>query len=87
MPTTLTLEDVKYLWDFYKDRDKYTSESFVIGGDYIYHPGMYPDSEYHAWVFIPREGSFEQLHKDIEAKLEGTFVEAVEEPTETESVN
>lgn len=75
MKTALSLEDVRYLWDFYKDRDKYQIESFVIGADYIYHPGLYPDSAYHAWVFIPRDSSWTQLHKDIQAKLDGTFVE------------
>jgi len=73
--TTLSLEDATYLWNFYKDRDKYTVESFVIGDKYIYYPGMYPQSEYRAWVFVPRDSTFEQLHKDIQAKLDGTYVE------------
>lgn len=75
MKTTLSLNDCIYLWDFYKDKDKYTVESFVIGDTYIYHPGLYPDSAYHAWVFIPRESSWTQLHEDIKAKLDGTFVD------------
>jgi len=54
LETSLTLEDVTYLWDFYRDKDLYTIESFVVGDPYIYHPGMYPASPYHAWVFIPR---------------------------------
>lgn len=73
MKTTLTLDDATFLWDFYKDKDKYQIESFVLGADYIYHPGLYPASPYHAWVFIPREGILPTLHKDIEAKLNGTF--------------
>jgi LCP family protein required for cell wall assembly len=72
--TTLVLEDVKYLWDFYKDRDLYEVESFVVDGTYVYHPGMYPDSAYKAWVFVPREPGFANLHADITAKLDGTFV-------------
>lgn len=85
METSLTLDDVYYLWDFYKDRSKYTFESFIVGSDYIYHPGMYPDSPYHAWVFVPINGSFEKLHEDIVAKLEGTFVsENMPEETSTE---
>lgn len=75
MYTTLTLEDVTYLWDFYKDREQYSVESFVVGNEYVYHPGMYPQSEYHAWVFIARESGFANLHADIKAKLEGTFTE------------
>ncbi len=79
--TTLTLDDCYYLWDMYKDREKYEVESFVIGSKYIYHPGMYPDSEYHAWVFIPREPGFANLHTDIEAKLNKTFVDENAQPT------
>ena len=74
MQTTLTLSDVRYLWDYYKDREIYQIESFVVDGTYVYHPGMYPDSAYSAWVFIAREPGFANLHKDIEAKLSGTFV-------------
>ncbi|OGC56334.1 hypothetical protein A3H26_01950 [candidate division WWE3 bacterium RIFCSPLOWO2_12_FULL_36_10] len=74
MSTTISLDDAYYLWDFYKDKDKYSIESFVIGDDYIYFPGLYPASPYHAWVFIPRDESFTQLHQDITDKLNGTFV-------------
>ncbi|GAI97053.1 unnamed protein product, partial [marine sediment metagenome] len=76
MYTTLTLDDVYYLWDFYKDRDNYTIESFVVGDEYIYHPGMYPQSPYHAWVFVAREPGFANLHRDIESKLNKTVESA-----------
>jgi polyisoprenyl-teichoic acid--peptidoglycan teichoic acid transferase len=69
MQTSLTLDDVYYLWDFYKDRDKYSVESFVVGSDYLYYPGMYPDSPYRAWVFIPIGDSYDKLHADIKTKL------------------
>ncbi|KKS14526.1 MAG: Cell envelope-related transcriptional attenuator domain containing protein [candidate division WWE3 bacterium GW2011_GWA1_41_8] len=75
MKTTLSLYDALYLWDFYKDREQYEIESFVVGDDYIYHPGTYPESAYSAWVFVPRDPLWEQLHLDIESKLDGTFVE------------
>jgi len=71
--TTLTLNKVRFLWDFYKDKDRYEVESFVVDGTYVYHPGMYPQSDYHAWVFVPLEPGFANLHADIKAKLEGTF--------------
>jgi LCP family protein required for cell wall assembly len=80
METSLNLDDVYYLWDFYKDREKYKIESFVIGGDYLYYPGMYPDSPYHAWVFIPIGNSFSKLQTDISAKINGTFISSI--PTE-----
>lgn len=77
MDTTLTLDDVYYIWDFYKDKDEYTVESFVIDGEYVYHPGRYPQSSYRTWVFIPKDGALSRLHRDIKDKLSGTF----EEPT------
>ena len=76
--TTLELSDIYYLWDFYKDYSDYDIESFVIDGEYVYHPGLYPESEYRAWVFIAREPGFTNLHKDITDKLNKTFVEKVE---------
>jgi LCP family protein required for cell wall assembly len=78
METTLSLNDAYYLWDFYKDKDLYEIESFVIGDKYIYHPGMYPDSEYRAWVFVAREPGFANLHRDVTAKLNKTFVETTQ---------
>jgi len=86
--TTLTLDDLYYLWDFYKDRDKYKVESLIVDGKYVYHPGMYPQSDFTAWVFIAKEPGFENLHKDIQDKLDGTYidpdlVQATTEPTPT----
>jgi len=87
--TTLTLEDCTFLWDFYKDKDKYQVESLVVGADYVYHPGMYPNSEYRAWVFVAKEPGFANLHRDITAKLDGTFVDPNTEiiPTDTAPIN
>jgi len=73
--TTLDLNDVKYLWDFYKDKDKYTIDSLVVDGRYVYHPGMYPQSDYTAWVFIAKEPGFTNLHKDIQDRLDGTYID------------
>jgi LCP family protein required for cell wall assembly len=83
METSLKLADVYYLWDFYKDRDLYQIESFVIGSDYLYYPGMYPESEYHAWVFLPINNDFSKLQSDIKAKLEGTFIPVNSAPMES----
>lgn len=82
MYTTLTLDDAFYLWDFYDDRDKYEITSFVVDDVYVYHPGMYPESEYHAWVFIPKEEGFEQLHSDIKQML-GEEIPTTETPDAT----
>ena len=84
METNLSIDDFYYLWDFYKDNDKYAIESFVVDGEYVYHPGMYPQSSYHAWVFVPIGDSYEKLHNDIYNKLQGTFTE--EEPIENKEI-
>ena len=68
--TTLSISDAKYLWDFYKDKDLYTVESFVLGDEYIYHP----TEGYIAWVFIPREPGFATLHQDIINKLNNVTI-------------
>jgi LCP family protein required for cell wall assembly len=73
MKTTLSLDDAIYLWDFYKDKDLYSIESFVLDDTYIYHPGVYPESDYHAWVFIPRDATWSQLHQDMLQKLESSL--------------
>ncbi len=78
--TTLKLDDLYYLWDFYKDKDKYSVESLVLDDKYIYHPGMYPDSEYRAWVFISKDPTWGTLHADIKAMLDGTFKYETQEP-------
>lgn len=85
--TNMSLADATFLWNFFKDKDQYKVESFVIGDQYLYHPGMYPESPYHAWVFIPREENFATLHKDITAKLEGTFVEKPSSDSATNTEN
>ncbi|MBI2620708.1 LCP family protein [candidate division WWE3 bacterium] len=72
MTTTLSLSDAKYLWDFYKDKDKYQIESFVVDDRYVYHPGLYPNSAYRAWVFVPKDGALTQLRSDIVDKLSST---------------
>jgi len=82
MYTTLNLGDITYLWDFYKDRDKYEITSFVVDDRYIYHPGMYPQSDYKAWVFIPRDESFGTLHSDIHKML---YPSSLSEPTKETS--
>ncbi|KKS31649.1 hypothetical protein A2380_00235 [candidate division WWE3 bacterium RIFOXYB1_FULL_43_24] len=72
METNLTLEDTIYLWDFYSFKDEYNIQSFVIDDVFLYHPGMYPDSPYTAWVFIPRNPDYSDIHNAIRDKLTGT---------------
>lgn len=79
METTLKLSDAYYLWDFYKDRNLYSIESMVVDDKYVFHPGMFPESPYTAWVFISKDENFQALHQDIESKLNGTYIEKVEQ--------
>ena len=86
--TTLTINDIYYLWDLYKDKNLYDIESFVVDEKYVYHPGLYPNSEYRAWVFIAKEQGFNNLHKDITAKLNKTYQEKTDENSgEQEIIN
>ena len=74
METNLTLGDAIYLWDFYSFKDDYDVQSFVLDDIYLYHPGMYPDSPYTAWVFIPRDPDYSDIHDAIKNKLAGTEI-------------
>ena len=69
MKTSLSLDDAVYLWDFHKDEDKYVVESFVVDTTYVYHPGVAPESEYSAWVYLPKETNWAQLQSAIKIML------------------
>ncbi len=70
MDTNLSVMDAKYLWDYYKDKDKYTIESLYMDYDYLYTP---PSDEYGgAWVMVPKPGGAEQFKQAILSKLNGT---------------
>ncbi|AHB40088.1 MAG: cell envelope-related transcriptional attenuator [uncultured bacterium] len=69
METNLTIGDAVYLWDFYAFRKDYNIRSFVLDDTFIYHPGIYPDSPYTAWVFIPRDSDYSDIHDAIKNKL------------------
>ena len=80
METNLTLDDSVYLWDFYAFREDYSVQSFVLDDAFLYHPGVYPDSPYTAWVFIPRDPDYSDVHDAIRNKLAGVEVFAADEP-------
>lgn len=71
MDTNLTLKDATYLWDFFAYRKDYKIESFVLDDIFLYHPGVYPDSPYTAWVFVPRDPDYSDIHDAIQTKLSG----------------
>lgn len=79
MDTNLTLDDAVYLWDFYTFRDDYKIQSFVLDDAFLYHPGMYPDSPYTAWVFIPRDSDYSDIHDAVKNKLAGTELAVTDE--------
>lgn len=69
METNLTIEDSKFLWDFYKDKDQYNINSLFVDHDYLYTPPM---SEYGgAWVLAPINNDFTQVHTRLEEMLNG----------------
>ncbi len=62
--TNLTLDDTKFLWDFYKDKDAYTYSSLFMNSDFVYNPPM---SDYGgAWVLVPRDPSNLAFHQAVE---------------------
>ena len=80
METNLTLSDSVYLWDFYTFRKDYNVQSFVLDDAFLYHPGLYPDSPYTAWVFIPRDPDYSDIHDAVKNKLSGIELLVADEP-------
>ncbi|MBP7927947.1 LCP family protein [Patescibacteria group bacterium] len=77
MDTNLSLEDAKYLWDFYKDKDKYTFESVYLDYEYLFTPPM--EDYGGAWVLAPKNGTFEPFKTLINNKIHN-IPEAVPTP-------
>ncbi len=68
MSTNLELADTKYLWDFYKDKDKYTFSSLYLDYEYLYSP---PAEDYGgAWTVVPLDGNYQTFKTDILNKLQ-----------------
>ena len=64
MDTNLKIGDVKYLWDFYKERDTYKIESIYMDYDYLYTP---PAAEYGgAWVLAPIGNNFSAFRSALD---------------------
>lgn len=69
MDTNLGVTDLKYLWDFYKDREKYDISSMYMDYDYLYSP---PQDEYGgAWVLIPIGKDYSTFKGNIKNRLLG----------------
>lgn len=80
MDSNLTPSDAVYLWDMYKDRDKYKITSLYLDHDYLFTPPM---SEYGgAWVLAPIGGTFEPFHRIYKDTLAGV---EVPKPTQTQT--
>lgn len=65
--TDLTLEDSKVLWDYYKYKNEYTTDSFYLDYEYLYSPPL--PNEYGAWVLIPKNKDFTAIHNVIKEKV------------------
>ncbi len=69
MDTNLDPTDVVYLWDLYKDKDKYKATSLYLDYDYLFTPPM---SEYGgAWVLAPINDTFVPFQKRFKDALAG----------------
>ncbi len=73
MDTNLALTDTKYLWDFYKDRDKYTIHSLFLDYEYLYSPP--PENYGGAWTIVPIDGSYETFQQKVQNRLMGIMVD------------
>jgi len=67
MGTNLSVGDAKYLWDYYKDKDKYVISSLYLNSDYVYSPPM--EDYGGAWVLIPKENAITQFQTDLNTAL------------------
>ncbi|MFC1756075.1 LCP family protein [Patescibacteria group bacterium] len=69
MDTNIQLADAKYLWDFYKDKDKYTIHSLFLDYEYLYSP---PAEQYGgAWTIVPKDGSYQTFQNKVQDRLLG----------------
>jgi LCP family protein required for cell wall assembly len=82
MDTNLTPDDAMYLWDLYKDKDKYQVESLYLDHDYLFTP---PLEEYGgAWVLAPLNGTFEPFQRRFKESLSGVN-QTTTDPTTTQT--
>jgi len=73
MDTNLRLEDAVYLWDFYKDKNLYTTHSLFLDYEYLYSP---PLEEYGgAWTIVPRDGTYQTFQTVVQNRLHGIVLE------------
>ena len=83
MDTNLTLEDAKFLWDMFKDKDDYEIHSLFLDNTYVYSPPM---ADYGgAWVLVSADQNYQNFKKDLREKLFDEIPDepAVESPEET----
>ncbi len=73
MDTNLSLEDAKYIWDLYKNRELYNISSLFLDSAYLHSPPM---EEYGgAWVLVPTTGSYTEFQNVLSATLKGQVLE------------
>ncbi len=76
MSTNLALEDLEYLWDFYKDKDKYVIESLLMDYEYVFTP---PAEEYGgAWVLAPIGNDYTKFQTTLNNMIYGIATQNVE---------
>jgi LCP family protein required for cell wall assembly len=81
MTTNLQVQDLVYLWDFYKYRDQYQISSLLMDDDFVYSPPM---SDYGgAWVLAPIGNDYTRFHAALQRQLHKPIIT----PTSPEIVN
>ena len=85
METNLKLEDARYLWDFYQDKDKYNIHSLFLDYDYLYSP---PPEEYGgAWTIVPLDGNYRTFQSAVRDSLNGTVNKSLPNSTPADQIN
>lgn len=73
METNFSVEDLTYLWDFYKQKDEYEINSLIMDYEYLEVPNS---ADYGgAWVLTPIGGNYNNFHNVLEQKLKGNIQE------------
>lgn len=69
MNTNLTIKEAEFLWDLYKDWEKYEISSLYLDSNYLYNPPM--ENYGGAWVMVPVDSTYKTFKSDIFKALYG----------------
>jgi len=74
MDTNLTVKEAGFLWDLYKDWNKYEFTSLFLDSHYLYNPPM--EDYGGAWVMVPLDTGYSTFKQDVLKALYGLEINA-----------